>query len=86
MKLEELQGKVGETIGTSDWFLLDQDRQEQGERVVLGFGDSLSDLGFLGECHWWGTPRQGQIAHWLADELADHLQRKGRYDHAPDFD
>ncbi len=67
-------------------FLLDQDRQEQGERVVLGFGDSLSDLGFLGECHWWGTPRQGQIAHWLADELADHLQRKGRYDHAPDFD
>lgn len=39
-----------------------RDRLAVGERPLLGFGDSLSDLGFLGECHWWGTPNRGQLA------------------------
>lgn len=45
--------------------LLRQDRAQVGERPVIGFGDSLSDLGFLDACHWWGTPRRGQVARWL---------------------
>lgn len=33
-----------------------------GERPLLGFGDSISDLGFMTQCHWWATPRRGQLA------------------------
>lgn len=39
-----------------------RDRALHGERPMLGFGDSLSDLGFMGECHWWGTPARSQLA------------------------
>lgn len=40
MKLEELQGKVGEAIGTSDWYLLDQDR-------INRFADATEDHQFI---------------------------------------
>lgn len=39
-----------------------RDRLAVGERPLLGFGDSLSDLGFMSECDWWGTPNRGQLA------------------------
>lgn len=39
-----------------------RDQTINGRRPLLGFGDSVSDLGFLAECDWWGTPRQGQLA------------------------
>lgn len=39
-----------------------RDRAVNGERPLLGFGDSLSDLGFMSECDWWGTPTRGQLA------------------------
>lgn len=39
-----------------------RDRVLNGERPVIGFGDSISDFGFLSECHWWGTPAKGQLA------------------------
>lgn len=39
-----------------------RDLAHNGERPRLGFGDSVSDLGFMGECHWWGTPARGQLA------------------------
>lgn len=41
---------------------LRRDQTLHGERPVLGFGDSISDLGFMSECHWWGTPRKSQLA------------------------
>lgn len=41
---------------------LRRDRAIHGERPVLGFGDSLTDLGFMGECHWWATPARSQLA------------------------
>lgn len=44
-----------------------RDSVVNGERPRLGFGDSLSDLGFLGECHWWGTPARGQLAASLLE-------------------
>lgn len=49
---------------------LRRDRELQGERPVLGFGDSLTDLGFMGACHLWGTPSGGQLAQ--AVEAAVH--------------
>jgi len=39
-----------------------RDRLANGERPLLGFGDSLSDLGFLGLCDWWGMPARSQLA------------------------
>lgn len=44
----------------AEW--LRRDRQQQGERLVLGLGDSLSDLGFMNLCHLWATPAGSQLA------------------------
>lgn len=41
---------------------LAQDRAVQGNRLVLGIGDSVTDLGFMGLCHFWATPSGSQIA------------------------
>jgi hydroxymethylpyrimidine pyrophosphatase-like HAD family hydrolase len=46
------------------------DRSIHGQRPVLGFGDSLSDHGFLSECHWWGTPGTGQLARFVEENIA----------------
>ena len=40
MDLQELQGKVGQTIGTSDWFMMDQDR-------INRFADATEDHQFI---------------------------------------
>lgn len=40
MKLEEMAGKVGEVIGTSDWFLIDQARIDH-------FADTTEDHQFI---------------------------------------
>ncbi len=42
--------------------LLKLDRQQNGERPVLGFGDSITDLGFMQLCTFWSTPAQSQLA------------------------
>lgn len=47
-------------FAVDEW--LRRDRALNGERPVLGFGDSLSDIGFLQLCDWWATPKQGQLA------------------------
>jgi acyl dehydratase len=40
MKLQELQASVGQVIGTSDWFLIDQDR-------INKFADTTDDHQFI---------------------------------------
>jgi acyl dehydratase len=40
MRLEDLQAKVGEAIGTSEWFLIDQDRIDR-------FADTTEDHQFI---------------------------------------
>lgn len=50
-----------------EWISRDMDLN--GERPRLGFGDSVSDLGFMGECHWWATPRRGQLAGRVAEVI-----------------
>ncbi|KAA0943164.1 MULTISPECIES: trehalose phosphatase [unclassified Pseudomonas] len=42
--------------------LLRRDRAINGERPVLGFGDSVTDLGFMNECNFWATPANSQLA------------------------
>jgi hydroxymethylpyrimidine pyrophosphatase-like HAD family hydrolase len=42
--------------------LLRRDRAAHGERPVLGFGDSVTDLGFMNECNFWATPANSQLA------------------------
>lgn len=46
-----------------------RDRMQHGERAIIGFGDSLTDLGFMSECHWWGTPQKSQLANFVQDQM-----------------
>lgn len=41
---------------------LAQDHALHGSRLLLGIGDSVSDLGFMGLCHFWATPSGSQVA------------------------
>ena len=58
MKLQDLQGRIGEHLGTSDWFLIDQDR-------INHFADTTEDHQFIHvdpEAAK-ATPFGGTIAH-----------------------
>lgn len=46
-----------------------RDIAAHGERPLLGFGDSISDLGFMTQCHWWATPRRGQLADSISEVI-----------------
>ncbi|PTQ90750.1 HAD family hydrolase [Agitococcus lubricus] len=50
-------------------YWLQQDKKRHGERPILGFGDSLSDVDFLQRCDWWATPQQGQLAKSVYQQL-----------------
>jgi hypothetical protein len=36
---------------------------------VLGFGDSITDLGFMDLCTFWSTPARSQLAAMVKDAL-----------------
>ena len=65
--LAVLPNALHKKFAVQEW--LRRDREQHGERPILGFGDSLSDMGFLQECHWWATPRQGQLAEHIYQSL-----------------
>lgn len=48
-------------------------------RPVLGFGDSLSDVGFLSQCQWWGMPQRSQLNRWVGHALQSHYDQEGYY-------
>jgi hydroxymethylpyrimidine pyrophosphatase-like HAD family hydrolase len=50
-------------------YWLNLDKAQNGQRPVLGFGDSLSDVDFLKMCDWWATPKQGQLAQMVYQQL-----------------
>ena len=58
MKLQELQARTGETIGTSDWFLIDQDRIDH-------FAETTEDHQFIhvDPERAKQTPFRGTVAH-----------------------
>lgn len=49
--------------------LLELDRAVNGSRPVLGFGDSITDLGFMDLCTFWSTPSRSQLAAMVKDAL-----------------
>lgn len=50
------------------------------QRAVLGWGDSLSDLGFLQHCDWWGVPKRSQAGAWVREQLAQQIESRGVYE------
>lgn len=62
-------------------FLLNKiDPQQQ--RFCLGFGDSLSDFGFLGLCDWFGMPKNSQLHRFTQHALHQDYQIKGYFGNA----
>lgn len=51
------------------------------ERALVGWGDSLSDAGFLSQCDWFGMPKNTQLAHFLTQNLHLDYQNKGFFGH-----
>ncbi|MFJ2462822.1 trehalose phosphatase [Pseudomonas sp. NPDC087615] len=51
---------LSKQAAVQEW--LRRDREINGERPVLGFGDSITDLAFMEECHLWATPTRSQLA------------------------
>ena len=43
-------------------YLLKMLKNEYGQIPVLGFADSINDLGFLKHCSWFGLPQNSQLA------------------------
>lgn len=52
------------------------------QRFCIGFGDSLSDLGFLGLCDWFGMPKNSQMHRFTHQALDHDYQHKGYFGHA----
>lgn len=46
--------------------VLNIDLAQNGARPVLGFGDSITDLGFMELCTFWSTPSGSQLARKVA--------------------
>jgi hypothetical protein len=55
-----LPNGLSKRLAVQEW--LRRDRAAHGERPVLGFGDSVTDLGFMSECNFWATPGNSQLA------------------------
>ncbi|MFP3504448.1 trehalose phosphatase [Burkholderia sp. SIMBA_062] len=55
---------LSKRVAVQEW--LRRDREIHGERPVLGFGDSITDLGYLDLCHMWATPARSQLAKRVA--------------------
>jgi hydroxymethylpyrimidine pyrophosphatase-like HAD family hydrolase len=61
-----LPNGLAKRLAVQEW--LRRDKAVNGERPLLGFGDSITDLGFMDECHWWATPAGSQLAKVFAHE------------------
>lgn len=54
-------------------------KQHTVSQPILGFGDSLSDVGFLSQCDWWGMPKHSQLNRWVAKALHTQYTQEGYY-------
>ncbi|MBA1229984.1 trehalose phosphatase [Pseudomonas viridiflava] len=64
-----LPNGLAKRYAVQEW--LRRDIAVNGERPVLGFGDSITDLGFMDECHWWATPARSQLAKMFVGAAHD---------------
>lgn len=62
-----LPNGLAKRLAVQEW--LRRDREVYGERPVLGFGDSITDLGFMDLCHMWATPARSQLAKAVEEML-----------------
>lgn len=53
----------------------------QFERAIIGWGDSLSDAGFLSCCDWFGMPKNSQLDHFLIKNISEDYEKKGFLGH-----
>lgn len=51
----------------------------ENARVILGFGDSLSDFGFLTSCDWFGMPKNSQLHKFTETSLNTDYSTRGFY-------
>ena len=51
------------------------------ERAIVGWGDSLSDAGFLTCCDWFGMPKNSQLDKFLTQSLINDHETKGFLGH-----
>lgn len=58
---------LSKRLAVEEW--LRRDLELNGERPVLGFGDSITDLGFMDVCHMWATPARSQLAKLVERSL-----------------
>lgn len=58
-----------------------QKHDPESERFILGYGDSLSDFGFLSNCDWFGTPKNSQIRNFTETKLVADYAVKGYFGH-----
>lgn len=58
-----------------------QKHDPESERFILGYGDSLSDFGFLANCDWFGTPKNSQIRNFTEAKLEADYAVKGYFGH-----
>lgn len=58
-----------------------QKHDPQRERIILGWGDSLSDAGFLSCCDWFGMPKSSQLDKFLNTQLSHDFDTKGYLGH-----
>lgn len=64
-----LPAGLSKQAAVQEW--LRRDREVNGERPVLGFGDSITDLGFMDKCHLWATPARSQLAKLVGCTIND---------------
>lgn len=51
-------------------FLLARLLADSPDRPVIGFGDSVSDMSYLGLCGWWSAPGKSQITDLVVKAMA----------------
>jgi hydroxymethylpyrimidine pyrophosphatase-like HAD family hydrolase len=51
--------------------IIKRDKEDNGERPIIGLGDSISDIGFMQECHFWGAPANSQITRFILESMND---------------
>lgn len=60
-------------------YLIQKFNQAGQQHPVLGFGDSLSDYGFMSLCDFVGIPQSSQLNNLLATEVERQYTEKGFY-------
>ncbi|MFB2579477.1 hypothetical protein ACEYX6_10095 [Acinetobacter sp. c2-A9] len=60
-------------------FLLKQVLKVDEQDLILGYGDSLSDVAFLQMCDWWGVPQLSQINRFVSHHVSDEYQKQGYF-------